>query len=134
MDTKVGSEFFIMPNSLNNNLKEINLPQKIIVGRNALMEVDKIIRPLANRVLIITHSPGRFTSKGTIDFVQNLLSKIDIETKLFEIPGTPDTQLIDLGVESAKNFDCQLILCIGGGTVLDAGKLIASLVNNAGSC
>ncbi len=134
MDTKVGSEFFIMPNSLNNNLKEINLPQKIIVGRNALMEVDKIIRPLANRVLIITHSPGRFTSRGTIDFVQNLLSKIEIETKLFEIPGTPDTQLIDLGVESAKNFDCQLILCIGGGTVLDAGKLIASLVNNAGSC
>jgi alcohol dehydrogenase class IV len=98
------------------------------------MEINKFIKPESNRVLIVTHSPGRFSSKGTVEFIQTILAKINIETKLFHIPGTPDTDLVDLGVECAKNFDCQIILCIGGGTVLDAGKLIASLVNNAGNC
>jgi alcohol dehydrogenase class IV len=134
MKTRLESEFFKMPNSVNNDIKEINFPQKVIVGRDALTDIDKIIKPLANRVLIITHSPGRFTSKGTIRFVQDILTKIDIETQLYEVPGTPDTELIDLGVEIAKNFHCQLILCIGGGAVLDAGKMIASLVKNAGNC
>lgn len=124
----------MMPSDLNNNPKEINYPQKVIVGRDALKKIDKIVMSLANRVLIITHSPGRFTSTGTIGLVENILSKIGIETQLFQISGTPDTELIDLGVEVAQNFDCQLILCIGGGTVLDAGKMIASLANNAGNC
>lgn len=127
-------EFFKMPSGFISNIKEMNLPQKVIVGNGALMEIDKIIKPLANRVLVITHSPGRFTSKGTIGYVQNILAKIGIETQLFQIPGTPDTGLIDLGVQIAKNFHCQLILCVGGGTVLDAGKMIASLVNNDGNC
>ena len=134
MTTKLASDFFIMPTNLNNNIKEINYPQKVVFGRNAIMEINKFIKLEANRVLIVTHSPGRFSSKGTVEFIQTILSKINIETKLFHIPGTPDTELVDLGVECAKNFDCQLILCIGGGTVLDAGKLIASLVNNPGNC
>jgi alcohol dehydrogenase class IV len=134
MTTKLASDFFIMPPNLNNNIKEMNYPQKVIIGRNAIMEINKFIKPETTRVLIVTYSPGRFSSKGVVESIQTILSKINIETKLFLIPGTPDTDLVDLGVEFAKNFNCQLILCIGGGTVLDAGKLIASLVNNPGNC
>jgi alcohol dehydrogenase class IV len=134
MTTKLASDFFILPPNLNNNIKEMNYPQKVIIGRNAIMEINKFIKPETTRVLIVTYSPGRFSSKGVVESIQTILSKINIETKLFLIPGTPDTDLVDLGVEFAKNFNCQLILCIGGGTVLDAGKLIASLVNNPGNC
>jgi alcohol dehydrogenase class IV len=134
MTTKLASDFFILPPNLNNNIKEMNYPQKVIIGRNAIMEINKFIKPETTRVLIVTYSPGRFSSKGVVEYIQTILSKINIETKLFLIPGTPDTDLVDLGVEFAKNFNCQLILCIGGGTVLDAGKLIASLVNNPGNC
>ena len=66
MTTKLASDFFIMPTNLNNNIKEINYPQKVIIGRNAIMEINKFIKPESNRVLIVTHSPGRFSSKGTV--------------------------------------------------------------------
>ena len=69
---------------MNINIKEINYPQKVIIGRNAIMEINKFIKPESNRVLIVTHSPGRFSSKGTVEFIQTILAKINFKILFIE--------------------------------------------------
>ena len=48
------------------------------------------------------------------------------------IPSEPDIALIDAAAERCRQADCQAVLAIGGGSVLDAGKAVAALATNPG--
>ena len=134
MNQKAQTSFFTMPATLDNGIKEFIYPQRVIFGREALNGLAELIKPVTKRVLVVTHEPGRFTSSGTIEFIQNKLSDLGIHHEKFSIPNTPTTDLIDKGVKFARENKIDLILCVGGGSVLDAGKLIAILATNLGPC
>jgi alcohol dehydrogenase class IV len=124
--------FFTMPATLDNGIKEFIYPQRVIFGREAINGLAELIKPIAKRVLIVTHAPGRFTSSGIIEFIQNKMNTLGIYNEKFSISNTPTTDLIDKGVKFARDHKIDLILCVGGGSVLDAGKLIAILATNLG--
>lgn len=134
MNQRTHSSFFTMPATFNNGIKESIYPQRVIFGRAALKGVAELIEPVTKRVLVVTHEPGRFTSSGTIEFIQNKMSDFGIYHEKFSVPNTPTTDLIDKGVKFARDNNVDLILCVGGGSVLDAGKLIAILATNLGPC
>ena len=124
--------FFTMPATLDNGIKEFIYPQRVIFGREAINGLAELIKPVAKRVLIVTHAPGRFTSSGIIEFIQNKMNTLGIYNEKFSISNTPTTDLIDKGAKFARDHKIDLILCVGGGSVLDAGKLIAILATNLG--
>jgi alcohol dehydrogenase class IV len=124
--------FFTMPATLDNGIKEFIYPQRVIFGREAINGLAELIKPVAKRVLIVTHAPGRFTSSGVIEFIQNKMNTLGVYNEKFSISNTPTTDLIDKGVKFARDHKIDLILCVGGGSVLDAGKLIAILATNLG--
>jgi len=134
VNQRTHSSFFTMPATFNNGIKESIYPQRVIFGRAALKGVAELIEPVTKRVLVVTHEPGRFTSSGTIEFIQNKMSDFGIYHEKFSVPNTPTTDLIDKGVKFARDNNVDLILCVGGGSVLDAGKLIAILATNLGPC
>src|SRR5690606_39047218 len=55
--------------------------------------------------------------------------------RLSELPirGEPEVQTVEDGVELACRDGCDLVLAIGGGSVIDAGKAIAALLTNPGN-
>ncbi len=51
---------------------------------------------------------------------------------LFPVTGEPTVDLVRVGVQRAREAGCDMVLGLGGGSVLDAGKAIAALLTNGG--
>jgi alcohol dehydrogenase class IV len=64
--------------------------------------------------------------------VLTALSKAKIPTLTFAVPHEPTTDLVREGITQAREAGCDLVIGIGGGSVIDAGKAIAALLTNGG--
>ena len=98
---------------------------KIVFGAGKLNDLGKYIEENTKRLLLV-----RGRSSGAISRVRELLSKPGISFTELEVHGEPTVDVIREGVKAAGG--CDLILGLGGGSVLDAGKGIAALVTNPG--
>lgn len=104
---------------------DLSLPShpaiRLISGQDAFSELTKISRGL--RVLIIT-SKG-FTQRGVIDRLQQHLSEAS-KIILFDAI-TPNPELEDLEKLTSQFHQDkpELLIALGGGSVLDAGKVLA---------
>ena len=52
--------------------------------------------------------------------------------EVFEVHGEPTVDVATAGTEQAVTKDCNGVIAIGGGSVLDVGKVIAALITNGG--
>ncbi|MEW6624825.1 MAG: iron-containing alcohol dehydrogenase [Bacillota bacterium] len=104
---------------------------EIIFGSGAIKNVSNILqRYNASRILIVTDKGVR--SAGLVDKVTNLL-KDSMQTIVFDkIEEDPKLPTVTEGVELARDSKTQAIIAIGGGSVLDAGKCLASVSTNEG--
>jgi alcohol dehydrogenase class IV len=100
---------------------------RIIFGPGTLREAGKLARELGARALIVT---GRDQSRaaGLVD----LLAAQGVECSLFSVAGEPEVATVERGVALAKEKNCELIISMGGGSALDAGKAIAAMAANPG--
>lgn len=64
--------------------------------------------------------------------LMELLKKQELEFSLFSIPAEPTTDLALAAVEQARRDNCDFVIGVGGGSVLDAGKVVAALLTNPG--
>lgn len=79
------------------------------------------------RCLVVTgRSPQR------LENVLALLRSSNLHFGVFPIPNEPTLDLVRQGVKRAKEEQYDGVLAIGGGSALDAGKAIASLMRNEG--
>ena len=53
-----------------------------------------------------------------------------VATTSFHVPGEPTIALAEQGTLVARDAQCELVVAIGGGSVIDAGKAIAALITN----
>ena len=104
-------------------------PTRLIFGRDVVAEkLSAVMQPLGRRVLL-TYGGGSVKRIGLYDKVKALLKDFD----LFELggiePNPKYTQSVVPGVEICKRERIDVILAVGGGSVLDCSKAIA-----AGAC
>ncbi len=100
---------------------------RIIFGPGTLQEVAPRAAEIGRHAFVVT---GR-----TIDRAAPLLEQLTkrgIESVTFSVPGEPTTALAFEGVQQARQADCDSVIGIGGGSVLDTGKVIAALLTNGG--
>jgi alcohol dehydrogenase class IV len=50
----------------------------------------------------------------------------------YPVPGEPTVELVRAGVERARAAGCDVVVAVGGGSVIDAGKAVAALLTNGG--
>lgn len=67
-------------------------------------------------------------SAGRSDWLREALQAQGCTVTCYSIPREPDIALIEAGVEAAREAGAQVVIAIGGGAVIDAGKAIAALV------
>lgn len=102
---------------------EFATASRILFGAGKINELGKLIEGNVQRVLLVH---GR--SSTGIPFVKGMLSGFDVTE--FVVHGEPTLNLIRAGVEVAQN--CDLVIGVGGGSVLDTAKALAVLVTNPG--
>ena len=103
-------------------------PTRLIFGKESIVNLPEVMQPLGKRVLL-TYGGGSIKKLGLYDRVKKLLKDFEI----FELPGIQpnpkyDPSVLD-GVRICKEQHVDVILAVGGGSVLDCSKAIA-----AGAC
>ena len=98
---------------------------RILFGAGVLAEVAPAVKSMGRRAFIVT---GR-----NPDRAQPLLAQLKssgIEADVFPTSGEPTIALVQAGVEALRAAGCDVVVAIGGGSVVDAGKAIAALATN----
>ena len=100
-------------------------PTRLIFGENAIEKLPEVMAALGRRVLL-TYGAGSIKRIGLYDRVRELMKDFEI-TELSGIQPNPkyDPSVLD-GVRLCKEHDIEVILSVGGGSVLDCSKAIAA--------
>ncbi len=107
---------------------EFATTSRIIFGRETLKEVPALATQMGGRPLVVT---GKNTARA--EPLLNLLKTTDMQPFIFGVPGEPTIEMIFEGVQLARKKACDVIIGIGGGSVIDAAKAIAALLTNSGN-
>ena len=100
-------------------------PTRLVFGENAIEKLHDVMATLGKRVLL-TYGGGSIKKIGLYDTVKELLKDFEI-TELPGIQPNPkyDPSVLD-GVRLCKENHIEVILAVGGGSVLDCSKAIAA--------
>lgn len=110
-----------------------NLPVNIIFGRGKVEEVGIEVAKHGKKPLIVT---GKNSTKktGLLDKTISLLKDAGAEPIVFDkVEQNPLTTTAYAGAELAKESKCDVVLGIGGGSIMDAAKAIAFIALNDGN-
>jgi alcohol dehydrogenase YqhD (iron-dependent ADH family) len=100
-------------------------PTRLVFGKGTVDEVGKTVAPLAKTVLI-HYGSERIVESGLMARITASLDAAGVShVALGGVRPNPDIDLAKRGVALAKEQDVELVLCVGGGSVIDSGKAIA---------
>ena len=100
-------------------------PVKLIFGKGQL-EAAKTELPKFGKKVLLVYGGGSIKNNGLYDEVIQMLSEADLE--VFELSGVEPNPRISTarkGIEICKKEGIEMILAVGGGSVIDCTKLIA---------
>lgn len=100
-------------------------PTRLLFGKGVISKLPEVMKPLGKKVLL-TYGGGSIKKIGLYDQVKELLKDFDI-VELSGIQPNPkyDPSVLD-GVRLCKENNVEVILSVGGGSVLDCSKAIAA--------
>ena len=104
---------------------EFATANRIIFGTGKLNGLGDQLKERAKRLLLVT---GR--SSDAIPRVREILSAQGIPFDEFALHGEPTVDTASKGVKLALEHGADMVIGLGGGSVLDAGKAIAALATN----
>jgi alcohol dehydrogenase class IV len=105
---------------------------KIYFKRGIIAELPSFIRSYGKKIILVT-GKSSFTNSVYSGRLFNDFKKNDIEYSVLSVPGEPSPEIIDNAIKEFKNKSSNLIVGIGGGSVIDAGKAISAMMNRAES-
>ena len=100
-------------------------PTRLIFGKESIVKLPSVMAQFGKRILL-TYGGGSIKKIGLYDRVKELLKGYDI-VELSGIQPNPkyDPSVLD-GVRLCKEHNIDVILAVGGGSVLDCSKAIAA--------
>jgi alcohol dehydrogenase class IV len=108
------------------------LPTRIEFGSGSLANLGRRVTDLGgSRVLVVTDEV--LASIGIADRVIAVLEEAKLEHVLFTgIEPEPDAAGVEAGAQMLAAEGCDVVVAVGGGSVLDSGKAIALMGRNPG--
>ncbi len=100
---------------------------RIIFGEGAFREIGPLAKTFGGCALVVTGKDGSRAEPLIASLKSN-----GISSTLFSIAGEPQVTTVQEGLAQAKRFGCDLVISLGGGSALDAGKAIAGMMANQG--
>jgi len=101
---------------------------KIHFGAGVFNTLDTIIGAKAQTVVIVTGARS-FRSTDKWSQLQEMLAKRSITFYTVTVSGEPSPELVDSAVSDYKDKNVDMVISIGGGSVVDAGKAISAMLS-----
>jgi NADP-dependent alcohol dehydrogenase len=102
---------------------EFHNPTKILFGKNQIEKINKEI-PQNSKILLV-YGGGSIFKNGVYDQVKNALNGFEI-VEFGGVEANPVFETLMKAVEIVKTKNIDFILAVGGGSVIDGVKFIAS--------
>lgn len=95
---------------------------RLLIGEGTVATVPELARTFGTRPLVVT---GASTERAA-----SLVSALSAES--FAVPSEPTVDLIREGAQRVQDAGCDVVISLGGGSAIDAGKAIAAIATNGG--
>ncbi len=95
---------------------------RIVFGEGTAATLPELARTFGARPLVVTGASAERAA--------SLVSALSAET--FAVPGEPTVELVREGARRVQDAGCDVVISIGGGSAIDAGKAIAAIATNGG--
>ena len=106
---------------------ELAAPTRIVFGAGCAREVGALAAGMGGCALVVT---GKSTDRARA--VLEMLAAAGVRAATFSVAGEPTVETARTGVAAARAASCDVVIALGGGSTIDAGKAIAALVANGG--
>lgn len=109
-----------------------NNPTNLFFGRGSLNQLGNL--PMPGKKAMVLISNGKSTkANGYLDRTLEQLEKAGVKTALFDkIMENPIKEVIMEGAAFARENNCDFIVALGGGAVIDSSAAIAAMATNDG--
>lgn len=100
-------------------------PTRVLFGAGELNNLHKQAMPGKKAMVVISN--GKSTREnGTLDRTLEQLRMAGVETALFDkVEANPLKSTVEAGAKFAKDNGCDFVVALGGGSVMDAAKIMA---------
>ena len=109
------------------------LPANLIFGKGTFQQLGEEVKKYGTNAMIVT---GRNSTKktGLLDQAVSLLKKDGISVTVFDqVAPNPLSSTVSTGAELARASEIDVIVGLGGGSIMDCSKAIAFSVCNPGN-
>ena len=110
---------------------EFSTTPLIVFGAGTLDRLPEQAARLGRRAWLVT-GESALERAGVLGRVEKRLADAGLTAARQAVKGEPDTAVVDRGNRAALDAGCDLVIGIGGGSVLDAAKAVACLMANGG--
>ncbi|MBD7962794.1 iron-containing alcohol dehydrogenase [Fictibacillus norfolkensis] len=101
-------------------------PTRLVFGKNQIQTLKDELGKFGKKVLVV-YGGGSIKRNGLFDEVMNELNKMDAEvSELSGVEPNPRVSTVRKGVEICKENNIDVLLAVGGGSVIDCTKAIAA--------
>ncbi|MDR0452094.1 MAG: iron-containing alcohol dehydrogenase [Treponema sp.] len=108
------------------------LPVNLLFGSGVINELGSRAAPYGKKALVVT-GRGSARKSGLLDKATGLLQEAGLETRLYDkAEPNPTAPQVYAGAEAAVEFGADMVIGIGGGSIMDAAKCIAFMAKNSG--
>lgn len=105
-----------------------SIPTKIHFGKGQISHLDELVE--SGKKVLLVYGGGSIKRAGIYDTAMSILKEAGLQ--VFELSGVepnPKIESVRKGVDICKKEDIDMVLAIGGGSVIDCAKVVA-----AGAC
>ncbi len=108
-------------------------PVQVVFGEGSLPEVRHFVKSFGKHALLVTGG-GPTSRLPAVQALQDLLAAEGTAVTFFpEVESDPGVETVERGVAVARENGCDFVIGLGGGSPMDAAKVIAARLNNDGN-
>lgn len=94
---------------------------RIVFRNGAARDISTLAKEFGSKPCLVVGS--------SMERVQWLVDGLD-GPLIISVTGEPDTDVVSKAAAKAREHGCDVVIAMGGGSVMDAGKIIAALITN----
>ena len=104
----------------------LKLPTELIFGKGRHLEIAEIVKRYNKNNVLILYGEKYAIRSGLLNQVTDLFDEVGIDYVLYGgITPNPEVRYVREAKKIAKEYEVDLILAIGGGSVIDVAKAVA---------
>ena len=108
------------------------MSQKEIIGKGTIAKLKEILSERKLNNIFLVTGKSSYEKSGAKDAIEPILSDYKV-THFYDFEVNPKVKDIEKGMEIFKKNNCDFVIAVGGGSVMDIAKSINILASNEGN-